>query len=244
MSTKGYVHSFESFALVDGPGVRYCIFLAGCNMRCKYCHNPDTWKKDCGEEWEANKLFDKIYRYKTYWKNNGGITVSGGEALLQMDFVTELFSIAKEKGVHTCLDTSGNPFSMDPKYLVKFDKLMDVTDLFLLDIKEMDEKKHKELTGCTNTNILELAKYLSDHGKDMWIRHVLVPNLTDDEEGLKQLKDFIDSLDTVKRVEVLPYHTLGAHKWKNLGIAYPLEGYQVPTDEEKTKAEAILGIEK
>ena len=142
---KGRVHSFESFALVDGPGVRFCVFLQGCNMRCKYCHNPETWTCSAGEEWTPEDLFKKVYRYKNYWGQDGGITVSGGEALLQMEFVTEFFKLAKEKGVHTTIDTSGNPFSMKPDYLEKFDKLMEVTDLFLLDIKEMDEEKHKIL---------------------------------------------------------------------------------------------------
>lgn len=239
---KGRVHSFESFALVDGPGVRYCVFLQGCNMRCKYCHNPETWTCDAGEEWTAEDLFRKVIRYKNYWGKDGGITVSGGEALLQIDFVTEFFRLAKEKGVHTTLDTSGNPFKMEPEYLEKFDKLMEVTDLFMLDIKEIDDEKHKKLTGFTNKNILELAKYLSDNGKEMWIRHVLVPGLTDDEEGLRELNDFIKSLKTVSRVEILPYHTLGLFKWENLGIKYPLEGVPTPTKEEVKKAEEILGI--
>ncbi|MCR5272740.1 MAG: pyruvate formate lyase-activating protein [Lachnospiraceae bacterium] len=243
MSNKGYIHSFESFALVDGPGVRYCIFLQGCNMRCRYCHNPDTWKTGCGEEWEAQKLFDKVYRYKTYWKNNGGITVSGGEALLQMDFVTEFFEIAKSKGVNTCLDTSGNPFEMTPEYLEKFDRLMKVTDLFMLDLKEMDDEKHKDLTGCSNKNILEMAKYLSDNNKDMWIRRVLVPGLTDDEKDLKDTADFIKTLNSVKKVEILPYHTLGVQKWKDLGIKYSLDDFDPPTDEEVKKAKDILGID-
>lgn len=238
----GRVHSFESFALVDGPGVRFCVFLQGCNMRCQYCHNPETWNKEVGEEWTPEDLFKKVYRYKNYWGKDGGITVSGGESLLQLEFVTEFFRIAKEKGVHTALDTSGNPFSMEPEYLEKFDKLMEVTDLFILDLKEMDDEKHKKLTGCTNQNIIALARYLSDHGKDMWIRHVLVPGLTDDEEGLVALRDFIAELKTVTRVEILPYHTLGLFKWENLGIKYPLDGVPTPTDEEVKRAESILGI--
>lgn len=239
---KGRVHSFESFALVDGPGVRFCVFLQGCNMRCKYCHNPETWTCSAGEEWTPEDLFKKVYRYKNYWGQDGGITVSGGEALLQMEFVTEFFKLAKEKGVHTTIDTSGNPFNMEADYIEKFDKLMEVTDLFLLDIKEMDEEKHKALTGHTNKNILEMARYLSDHGKEMWIRHVLVPGLTDDEAGLTALKGFIDELKTVSRVEILPYHTLGLFKWENLGIDYPLDGVKTPTDEEVKRAEDILGI--
>lgn len=244
MSTKGFIHSFESFALVDGPGVRYCVFLQGCKMRCKYCHNPETWACDCGEEWTAEDLFKKVFRYKNYWGKDGGITVSGGEALLQLDFVTEFFRLAKAKGVHTTLDTSANPFSMDPEYLAKFDQLMEVTDLFMLDIKEMDDEKHKALTGHSNANILAMAQYLSDHGKEMWIRHVLVPDLTDDEKGLQDLAAFVRSLKTVSRVEILPYHTLGLFKWENLGIDYPLKDARVPTEDEVKRAEAILGIEK
>ena len=248
MSIKGRVHSFESFALVDGPGVRYCVFLQGCKMRCKYCHNPETWNCEAGEEWTAEDLFKKVYRYKNYWgktSEDGGITISGGEALLQIDFVTEYFRLAKEKGVHTTLDTSGYTFDPDDaEYMKKFDALMEVTDLFMVDIKEMDADKHKALTGWSNENILKMTKYLSDHGKDMWIRHVLVPNLTDDEEDLKKLKAFIDELKTVTRVEILPYHTLGLFKWENLGIDYPLEGVRTPTDEEVKHAEDILGIVK
>lgn len=237
---KGKVHSFESFGLVDGPGVRCVIFLQGCHMRCQYCHNPDTWNPEGGTEWTAADIFKKAYRYKNYWKNNGGITISGGEALLQMEFVTEVFRLAKEKGVHTALDTSGNPFSLTPEYLEKFDRLMQVTDLFILDIKEMPEEKHKKLTGWTNRNILDLARYLSDHGKEMWIRHVLVPGITDAEEDLQALADFIGTLKTVTRKEILPYHTLGLFKWENMGIDYPLAGVPTPAPEEVKRAEAIL----
>lgn len=241
---KGRVHSLESFALVDGPGVRFCVFLQGCHMRCQYCHNPETWDLNSGEEWTAQDLLNKVIRYKNYWGKDGGITVSGGEALLQMEFVTEFFRLAKEKGVHTTLDTSGNTFSLEEPYISKFNKLMEVTDLFMLDIKEMDEEKHKILTKWSNQNILQLAKYLSDNGKEMWIRHVLVPGITDEEEGLQQLADFIKELKTVSRVEILPYHTLGTFKWEKIGVEYPLEGVRVPNEEEVKKAEAILGIQK
>ena len=160
---KGRIHSVETFGLVDGPGVRYVVFLQGCRMRCKYCHNPETWKLDEGEEKTAQEVFAKAYRYKSYWKDNGGLTVSGGEPLLQIDFLTELFTLAKEKGIHTTLDTSANPFDPDsPEFMDKFEKLMEVTDLVMLDIKEMDPEKHKALTGQTNENILALADWLSD----------------------------------------------------------------------------------
>ena len=222
---KGRIHSVESFGSADGPGVRYIVFLKGCNMRCQYCHNPDTWAKDGGELMTPEEVLKKALRYKTYWKEKGGITVSGGEALLQIDFVTELFRLAKEKGVNTCLDTSGNPFSLEEPFKSKFDELMKYTDLFMLDIKHMDDAAHRKLTGQTNQNILEMAAYLSDHGKAMWIRHVLVPGITTEEDELYRLRSFLDTLKTVERVEVLPYHTLGVFKWKELGIPYQLDRY-------------------
>ena len=238
---KGRIHSVESFGSADGPGVRYIVFLKGCNMRCQYCHNPDTWAKDGGELMTPEEVLKKALRYKTYWKEKGGITVSGGEALLQIDFVTELFRLAKEKGVNTCLDTSGNPFSLEEPFKSKFDELMKYTDLFMLDIKHMDDAAHRKLTVQTNQNILEMAAYLSDHGKAMWIRHVLVPGITTEEDELHRLRSFLDTLKTVERVEVLPYHTLGVFKWKELGIPYQLEGVDPPTKEQIDRAKEILG---
>lgn len=238
---KGRIHSVESFGSADGPGVRYIVFLKGCNMRCQYCHNPDTWAKDGGELMTPEEVLKKALRYKTYWKEKGGITVSGGEALLQIDFVTELFRLAKEKGVNTCLDTSGNPFSLEEPFKSKFDELMKYTDLFMLDIKHMDDAAHRKLTGQSNQNILEMAAYLSDHGKAMWIRHVLVPGITTEEDELYRLRSFLDTLKTVERVEVLPYHTLGVFKWKELGIPYQLEGVDPPTKEQIDRAKEILG---
>ena len=239
----GRIHSHETFGLVDGPGVRYVVFMQGCRMRCQYCHNPDTWKLSGGEEWTAEALFQKCWRYHTYWRNNGGITVSGGEPLLQIDFLIEFFKLAKQKGVNTTLDTAGNPFTLEEPFIGKFEELMQYTDLVMLDLKQTDAAAHKRLTGWDNGNILEMARWLSDHGKDMWIRRVLVPGVTDGEEELKQLKQFIDSLKTVKRVEILPYHTLGQFKWENLNIPYPLEDVPTPTPEQVAEAEAILGIE-
>lgn len=237
---KGRVHSVESFGSVDGPGVRYIVFLQGCHMRCKYCHNPETWSMDGGELMTAQEVFDKAYRYRNYWKNNGGITVSGGEAMLQMEFVTELFKLAKKENVHTTLDTSGNPFTMEEPFKSQFDELMKVTDLFMLDIKHIDDEKHKQITGWTNSNILQLARYLSDNGKDMWIRHVLVPGYTDDENDLIRLRDFVKSLKTVQRFEVLPYHTLGVFKWENLGIPYSLSDVMPPDRDQIKRANDIL----
>lgn len=242
MAVKGKIHSIESFGSADGPGVRYIIFLKGCKMRCKYCHNPDTWGADGVTEETAEEVLKKAMRYKNYWKNNGGITVSGGEALLQIDFLIELFKLAKENNVHTTLDTSGNPFTREEPFFGKFNELMKYTDLYMLDIKHIDNEEHKKLTGQPNENILDMAKYLSENGKAMWIRHVLVPGYTDSEEQLTRLKEFIDSIDTVDRVEILPYHTLGVFKWKELGIPYELEDVNPPTKEEVERAKRILGI--
>lgn len=241
---NGKIHSLESFGLVDGPGVRYVVFLQGCHMRCKFCHNPETWDTERGLEYTPEGLFEKVYRYKNYWGSDGGITVSGGEPLLQIEFVTEFFQLAKMKGVHTTIDTSGNPFTRKEPFFGKFAELMDVTDLFILDIKEIDDEKHRELTKWTNENILDMAQFLSDNGKEMWIRHVLVPNMTDEEEGLKQLNAFVKGLKTVSRVEILPYHTLGTFKWEKLGMDYPLKEVETPTDEAVRKAEGILEIQK
>ncbi|MCD8048556.1 MAG: pyruvate formate lyase-activating protein [Clostridia bacterium] len=238
----GKIHSFETFGLVDGPGVRSVVFMQGCPMRCRFCHNPETWDVHTGEEKTADEVFKFLLHYKPYWRNNGGVTVSGGEPLMQIDFVTELFTLLKTRRVDTALDTSGAVFNDDPDWMARFEKLMNVTDLVILDLKEFDNEKHVSLTGHTNENILKMAKWLSEHGKDMWIRHVLVPGLTDDEEGLAAMNDFIKSLKTVKKVEVLPYHTLGIFKWENLGIPYSLEGVRPPSAEQKARAEEILCV--
>lgn len=239
---KGLVNSTESFGAVDGPGIRFIVFLQGCAMRCKYCHNPETWAKEFPQaQWRTpEEVLQQALRYQSYWKNGGGITVSGGEALLQIDFVIALFTLAKEKGIHTCIDTAGNPFTWDEPFFSKFEKLCSLTDLFLLDIKQIDNEKHKDLTGCDNKNILELATYLSDIGKAVWIRHVLVPGYTTDEKDLKKLHDFIATLHNVERVEVLPYHSMAINEWKKLGIPYALEGVESPTKEEIEIAERIL----
>ena len=240
--TKGYIHSLESFGSVDGPGVRFVIFTSGCAMRCQFCHNPDTWNMQSGTPYTADELIQKALKYRAYWGSKGGITVSGGEPLLQIDFLTELFKKAKEEGIHTTLDTSGNPFTREEPFFNKFRELMQYTDLILLDIKHIDEKQHEILTGQSNTNILELAGYLSEIKKPTWIRHVLVPERNDKDEYLDRLHDFISGLENVERVEVLPYHTLGTYKWKELGLKYPLEGIDPPTKERIKNAEQKLCI--
>ena len=238
---EGYIHSTESFGSVDGPGVRFVIFTAGCPMRCQFCHNPDTWNMKTGTLTSTDDLIKKALRYRSYWGDEGGITVSGGEPLLQIDFLTELFKKAKENGIHTTLDTSGNPFTREEPFFSKFNELMQYTDLILLDIKNIDEKEHMRLTGHTNKNILDLATYLSDMKKPVWIRHVLVPKRSDKDEYLDRLHEFILTLHNVERVEVLPYHTLGAYKWKELGMEYPLEGIDPPTAERVENARKRLG---
>ncbi|MCF2681680.1 pyruvate formate-lyase-activating protein [Faecalicatena contorta] len=242
--TKGYIHSLESFGSVDGPGVRYVIFTSGCAMRCQFCHNPDTWNMQSGTPYTADELIAKAVKYRTYWGSNGGITVSGGEPLLQIDFLTELFQKAKEEGIHTTLDTSGQPFTKEEPYFQKFQKLMEVTDLVMLDLKHIDEEQHRLLTGHTNRNILELADYLSDIRKSVWIRHVLVPQRSDEDVYLNRLRDYIRTLRNVERVEILPYHTLGIYKWKELGLTYSLDGIEPPTKERIKNANQILETEK
>lgn len=237
---KGYVHSLESFGSVDGPGVRYIIFLTGCAMRCQFCHNPDTWDMKKGTLYTTDELLEKAMKYRSYWKNDGGITVSGGEPLLQIDFLTELFRKAKANGIHTTLDTSGNPFTREEPFFSKFNELMKYTDLVMLDIKHIDDEQHKILTGCTNKNILDLARYLSDIKKPVWIRHVLVPERSDYDEYLIKLDEFIQSLDNVQKVEVLPYHTLGAYKWDELGYEYKLKEIDPPSVERVENANQLL----
>lgn len=235
--TTGRIHSFESFGALDGPGIRFIVFLQGCPLKCKYCHNRDTWNPEGGAKHTVQYVINKLIRCKPYIKASkvGGITVSGGEPLLQADFVRELFIETHKLGMTTCLDTAGS-IAIDDK----IKSLLDVTDTVLLDIKHIDDKKSKKLTGHSNKNELDFARYLSDNGIDMWIRQVLVPGYTDNEADLIKTREFIDTLKTVKRVEVLPYHDLGKKKWTKFGLDYPLEGVPRPTEEQIEKAKEIL----
>ena len=242
--TKAYYTKFESFALVDGPGVRSVLFLSGCPLRCLYCHNPETWTMNKGMEITAEEAIKKFQRYAMYWKNNGGITISGGEPLLQIDFLIELFTLAKEKGYSTCIDTSGAPFNMNEEYLEKFEKLLKVCDLFLLDIKAPNDKLHEKITGKSGKNIKELFLYLDKKNFPIWIRYVLVPGLTDSKEVLEETKAFIDTLHNVKKVEVLPYHPFAMPKYDELGIEYKLRDVLSPSKELISFAENILDTKK
>jgi pyruvate formate lyase activating enzyme len=239
--TKGYIHSIESFGSVDGPGIRFLIFLQGCPMRCQFCHNPDSWAVSKQQEMTAEELLDKAERFRSYWGDKGGITVSGGEALLQIDFLLELFTKAHERGINTCLDTSAQPFRRHGEWFDKFEALMQVTDTILLDIKHIRDDEHRKLTRCSNQNILDCARYLSDIRKPVWIRHVLVPGITDKDEYLHELADFLSTLQNIERIDVLPYHTLGIFKYEKLGIPYPLDRVEPPTKERIENAKTILG---
>lgn len=228
----GNVHSIESCGTVDGPGIRFVVFMQGCPMRCQYCHNPDSWEIGVGQKMSVLDIISRYEGVKEFCK--GGITVTGGEPLLQMDFVTELFRVAKEKKIHTALDTSGITFTQEN--VGKFDTLMQYTDLVLLDIKHIDDEEHKKLTSHSNKNILAFAKYLSDLKKPMWIRHVVVPGITFNQEYLFELGKFLKSLKNITALDVLPYHSMAVSKYKNLGMEYPLESTPQLTKEEALQA--------
>ena len=234
---EGRIHSFESLGAVDGPGVRFVVFMQGCTLKCKYCQNRDTWDLNGGTIYSVTEIVEKILRYKNYIMPDGGVTISGGEPLLQTKFLIELFTKLKEYNIHTCIDTSG---SFDITDDIK--KLINLTDLFLLDIKCINDEKAKDLTGVSNKKELDFARYLSSINKPLWIRQVLIPGITDDEQDLIKLKEFISSLKAVEKVEVLPYHDLGKFKWENLGCKYELEGYRTANQEDVKRAKKILGI--
>ncbi|MBO4458803.1 MAG: pyruvate formate lyase-activating protein [Butyrivibrio sp.] len=237
---KGAIHSIETFGSVDGPGIRFIVFLKGCRLRCKYCHNADTWDPNSEDMRTADELLDFAERYRSYWGEEGGITVSGGEPLLQIDFLLELFKKAKERGIGTCIDTALEPFTREEPFFSKFNELLEYTDLMLVDIKHIDRQEHIELTGLPNDNIVDGMEYLSEKGQPIWIRHVLVPGITDNDEYLKQTRRFIEKLSNVKKIEVLPYHSMGQHKFETLGIPYRLDGVKSPSKERVDNAMNIL----
>ncbi len=239
---KGFIHSIESFGSVDGPGVRFIVFLQGCPLRCRYCHNPDTWAFGKGEERTVESLLDQAERYRAYWGKKGGLTVSGGEPLMQIDFLIDLFTEARKRGINTCIDTSAQPFNRSEVWFAKFERLMEVTDTVLLDIKHIRPDEHKALTGHGNANILECARYLSDIGKPVWIRHVLVPGITDNDEYLNELSSFLRTLKNIERIDVLPYHSLGTFKYEKLGIEYSLKDTSAPSNERVENAQRILNF--
>lgn len=230
------VHSMESFGTVDGPGIRFVLFLQGCNLQCKYCHNRDTWDMNGGEYKSVDEIIEKVKRYKNYiMPSGGGVTVTGGEPLLQAKFLIEFFKRLKQENIHTCIDTSGMVGLTD-----NIKELLKYTDLVLLDIKQIDEEKCKELVGVSNKRELEFARYLSDNNIKIWIRQVLVPGYTDDEEDLIKLREFIRSLKTVDKIQILPYHSMGKYKWEKLKMKYPLENIRDANQGDVDRAKKIL----
>lgn len=239
MDKKNYakIHSIDTFGTVDGPGVRFIVFMQGCHLQCKYCHNRDTWDITSGEYISLDDLLKNIEKYKPYITPNGGVTVSGGEPLLQPHFLISLFKELKKRKIHTAIDTSGMVELTDT-----IKEVLSLTDLVLLDIKHIDSKKCKDLVGFENTRELKFAKYLSDNNISIWIRQVLVPGYTDDENDLLKLKDFIKSLKSVERVEILPYHNLGEYKWKELNLEYALKDVRQANIDDVNRAKKILEI--
>lgn len=218
----GYVHSIETCGTVDGPGIRYVAFFQGCPLRCKFCHNPDTWKKYEGKQYTVDALLQDILKYRNFIKN-GGVTLSGGEPLMQADFAAELLRRCRKEGIHTAVDTSG----AIPLKVCK--EAVDAADLILLDIKSIDGIKCKELTGMGNDNALELLDYLESTKKPVWIRHVVVPGITENYDDIETMARYLSKFTVVERVEILPFHKMGEFKWKELGMEYML--YDTPTPE-------------
>ena len=232
------IHSIESFGTVDGPGIRFVIFMQGCALKCKYCHNRDTWNVNGGNLISIDDLLDKIERYKSYiLPSGGGVTVTGGEPLLQVKFLINLFKELKKRDIPTAIDTSGMFDITD-----EIKELLSYTDLVLLDIKHINDEKCKDLVGFSNKKELDFARYLSDNNIPVWIRQVIIHGITDDEEDLLALKRFINSLNNVKKIELMPYHELGKFKWENLGFNYELDGVPAATSKDIGRAKKILGI--
>lgn len=239
---QGKIHSIETFGTVDGPGIRYVVFMQGCPLRCAYCHNPDTWNIAGGKEISVDELVEDVSKYVRYID---GVTLSGGEPLIQIDFVIELFEKIKSMGLTTCIDTSGIVYDKDNlEFMEKLNKLINVCDLVMLDIKHIDNEKHKSLTGKENVSVLEFAKYLDERNIDMWLRYVLVPGINDDDETLIKWREFADELKSVKKIELLPYHRLGIKKYEELNISYRLKDILEPDEKSITKAKRILKIEQ
>lgn len=223
----GRIHSLESFGTVDGPGIRFVVFLQGCPLRCLYCHNPDTWDpKQTGKYvLSPEELLKEVLRYKSFIAK-GGVTVTGGEPLLQPEFLYEFYSLCKENGIHTALDTSGAIFTEAVQ------KVFDIVDLVLLDVKSIDADQHKELTGVKIDNTLKSLNYLEEKNKPTWVRHVIVPGWTDDDLLLKKTADYLAPYRCIEKVELLPYHDMGTHKYEQLGMEYRLK-HTLPLSKER-----------
>lgn len=226
----GNIHSIESFGTVDGPGIRYVVFTQGCLLRCQFCHNADTWEIGTGKQMSVKEIIQDLTSYLPFIEaSGGGITVTGGEPLLQLPFLLELFKECKKLGIHTTIDSSGGCYSTAPLFQEQLNEVLKYTDLILLDLKHIDRKKHIGLTGMGNDHILDFARNLSERKLPIWVRHVLVPTVTDDPEDLRKLGEFIGTLENVEKIEILPYHKLGVYKWEALGLDYPLKDVEPPS---------------
>jgi|TARA_B100000745_G_scaffold300185_1_gene253158 pyruvate formate lyase activating enzyme len=222
----GRIHSVDTFGTVDGPGVRYVIFLQGCLFRCLYCHNRDTWDLNTGELKPVDEVLADILKYRSFFESaDGGVTITGGEPILQIPFIAELFERLDAEGIHTCLDTNGYA----SKYNDDMDRMLAHTKLVMLDIKHIDEDAHKRLTKVSNARTLRFADYLTQKSIPTWVRHVVVPGYSDDMESIAKLADFLKGRDNVEKIELLPYHNLGTHKWQEMGEKYELEGLEPPS---------------
>jgi len=231
---KGYIHSFQSLGAADGPGIRFVVFMQGCNLRCGCCHNPDTWECNVGKEYTPEEVFETLKRYKTYFGKDGGITVSGGEPLLQAEFVTELFRLCKDDGINTCLDTSGS--IMNDQVL----SLLDECDRVLLDIKYTDDESYRKYVGCSLKKPIEFLDILQQKGIPTWLRQVTIPTLSDDEENIKRLRYIAKEYLCVEKVELLPFRTICKSKYDNMGLEFPFEKYGVPSKETMNKLNELL----
>ena len=237
MSVIGHVHSIETCGTVDGPGIRFIIFLQGCLMRCKYCHNRDTWDLEGGKDTTVEELMSELIQYRHFMNaSGGGVTISGGEAMLQPEFVKAMFEACRLEGIHTCLDTNGFVRRIDDTTK----SVLDVTDLVLLDIKQMDNKKHIDLTHVSNKYTLDFAKYLAEQNQPVYLRYVVVPGYTDAIEDVHALGRFIEPMKNIEKIEMLPYHELGKHKWTAMGEIYPLDGVSPPSHDTMEEIKAIL----
>ena len=235
MELTGKLHSFESCGTVDGPGIRFIIFTQGCPLRCKYCHNPDTWDfKDTKYERSVEFTINEIKKYKPFFRNGGGLTITGGEPFVQLNYIEALLKRAKEEEIHTVVDTSGYIFNDRVKEVLEY------VDLVLLDIKSIDPDIYKELTGVELENTLKFAEYLNDIRKPVWIRHVVVPGITDKKENLEKLADYVSKLKNVEKIELLPFHQMGTHKWEEMNLEYPLKDVEEPTADEMKAARQIF----
>ncbi|KXO09340.1 Pyruvate formate-lyase activating enzyme [Moritella sp. JT01] len=236
-STVGRIHSTESCGTVDGPGIRFIVFMQGCLMRCQYCHNRDSWDLHAGTETTVDELIRELVSYKAFMQaTGGGVTASGGEAMLQPEFVRDFFTAAQAQDVNTCLDTNG----YIRKYTDVINEVLDVTDLVMLDLKQMNDKIHQELAGVSNKRTLEFAEYLAKRNQKTWIRYVVVPGYTDDDASAHQLGQFIQHMDNIEKVELLAYHELGLHKWKAMGFDYPLDGVAPPSKDTMDRIKNVL----